>query len=92
MSEWPNRIPFDLYEEFEARQTGDWKTALRVWAKAHGLKLKLQWWSRLERQMVDLNSRRYIPGPQDHWAAVKEWLEEYDVPAPERLPVWPEQK
>ncbi len=92
MSKWPTRIPFDLYEEIEARQIEDWQAALRVWAKHHGLKLKIQWYQQLEHQMADLHSRRYVPGPQDHWAAIKESLEQHEVPVPENLPGWPEQK
>ncbi|MCG7520834.1 hypothetical protein [Ruegeria sp. Ofav3-42] len=90
MTKWPNRIPFDLHKELEARPVTDWEAALRVWAKAHGLKLKIQWYPQLQRTMADLHSRRYTAKPQDHWAAIKEWLERHDVPAPEKLPGWPE--
>ena len=92
MTNWPSRIPFDLHAELESRRTDDWQKALRAWAKVHGLKLKIQWWRQLERAMADLHSRRYVAGPQDHWAAIEEWLERHDVPAPEQLPEWPEQE
>ena len=82
MSDWPNRIPFDLHKELEARRVDDWHVALRVWAKTHGLKLKLQWFGQLERKMADLHSRKYTANPQDHWAAIKEWLERKSVPVP----------
>ncbi|WP_420584882.1 hypothetical protein [Ruegeria sp.] len=84
--DWPNRIPFDLHKQLEARPIDGWQAALRVWAKAHGLKLKIQWWRQLEITIADLHSRRYVVKPQDHWMAIKEWLERHDVPAPEKLP------
>nr|WP_321252934.1 hypothetical protein [uncultured Ruegeria sp.] len=87
---WPNRIPFDLHKELESRSLPDWEAALRVWAKSHGLKLKIQWFPRLQRTIADLHSRRYVAKPQDHWAAIKDWLERNDVPAPDGLPGWPE--
>lgn len=88
---WPSGIPFDLHNELEARPITDWEPALRVWAKAHGLKLKVQWFPQLQRSMDDLHSRRYTAKPQDHWAAIKEWLERHEVEAPGNLPGWPEQ-
>jgi hypothetical protein len=87
---WPNRIPFDLHKELEARRIDDWQAALRAWAKRHGLKLKLLWWSDLERKVADLHSMRFTAKPQDHWAVIREWLELHEVPAPENLPGWPE--
>lgn len=87
---WPNRIPFDLHKELESRRIDEWDAALRAWAKTHGLKLKIVWWRQLEISMADLHSRRYTSKPQDHWMAIKEWLERHDVPAPSRLPEWPE--
>ncbi len=90
MTVWPNRIPFDLHKDLEAYRVDEWGTALRVWSKRHGLRLKLQWWPQLEKAIADLHSRRYLAKPQDHWAAIKEWLERHDVPAPEKLPEWPE--
>jgi len=90
MKNWPNRIPVDLHNELESRHVDDWQTALRVWAKSHGLKLKLQWWRQLEVSIADLRSRRYTAKPQDYWAAIKEWLERHDVSAPDKLPEWPE--
>lgn len=92
MSDWPHRIPLDLQVELESRPVVDWQAALRAWAKAHGLKLKLQWWPQLERQMAELQARRYIAGSQDYWAAIREWLIRKDVDAPNKLPVWPEQE
>jgi hypothetical protein len=87
---WPNRIPFDLHKELESRPIPDWEAALRVWSKAHGLKLKIQWFAQLQRAISDLHSRRYTARPQDHWAAIKEWLERHEVQAPKNLPEWPE--
>lgn len=90
MTNWPNRIPFDLHKELEARPITDWEAAIRTWAKAHGLKLKIQWYPQLQRAISDLHSRPYTAKPQDHWAAIKEWLERHDVEAPAKLPIWPE--
>ncbi|WP_170760012.1 hypothetical protein [Ruegeria lacuscaerulensis] len=90
MTNWPYRIPFDLHKELEARPVTDWESALRVWAKHHRLKLKIQWYPQLSRTISDLQSRRYTAKSQDHWMAIKEWLERHDVLAPDNLPGWPE--
>ncbi|MEM6891666.1 MAG: hypothetical protein AAF636_26620 [Pseudomonadota bacterium] len=87
---WPNRIPFDLHKDIESRDIDQWDAALRAWAKRHGLKLKVMWWRQLEIRIADLHARRYTAKSQDHWAAIKEWLERHDVQAVERLPKWPE--
>ncbi len=91
MTTWPNRIPLDLCKEIEARPVDDWQGALRAWAKTHDLKLKIMWWRQLEITIEDLQSRRYTANPQDYWMAIKEWLERKGVPAPAKLPGWPEQ-
>ncbi|MES0824257.1 hypothetical protein [Ruegeria sp. SCP11] len=90
MTTWPDRIPFHLHKEFETRRVDDWQTALCVWVKSHGLKLKLLWWADLERKIADLHSYRFSAGSQDHWAVIREWLERNDVPALEKLPGSPE--
>lgn len=92
MSDWPYRIPFDLYKELESRRADDWQAAMRAWAKSHGLRIKLHWWPSLEGQIADLHSRRYTAGSQDHWAAMRDWLVRNDVPVPNNLRGWPEQE
>ncbi|CUH48980.1 hypothetical protein RUA4292_03172 [Ruegeria atlantica] len=85
-TDWPNRIPFDLHADLESHSEGEWETVLRAWAKRHGIKLKIQWYLPLQQTIEDLHSRRYVAKPQDHWAAIKEWSERHDVPAPDKLP------
>ncbi|WP_170381025.1 hypothetical protein [Ruegeria atlantica] len=90
MTTWPHRIPFDLHKELEAHTIDGWQGALRAWAKTLGLKLKIQSWRQLEITIADPHSRRYMAKPKGHWAAIKEWLERHEVPAPDKLPGWPE--
>ena len=87
---WPNTIPYDLECEMQARDATDWKSALRAWSKTHKLRLKLQWFADLEREMETLESYRFIAGSQDRWVRIKEWLSANNVPVPSDLPTRPE--
>jgi len=91
MPEWSRTIPYDLYETLEAADHDAWEPAFRAWARSHKLKLKLQWDRDLLRRVGELDQWRWAPKVQDRWAAMREWLVAHDVPAPDGLPVRPEQ-
>ncbi|MBO9451430.1 hypothetical protein J7426_14245 [Tropicibacter sp. R16_0] len=91
MPEWPHTIPHDLDILLEAHEVVDWEKPLRVWAKRHGLRIKLQWIQDLDRRLRELDEWRATPKNSDRWARIREWLIAYEVEAPERLPIRPEQ-
>lgn len=84
---WPNTIPEDLRISIEEHGQSEWLEAFKPWAREHGLKIKLQWISELERAMAELDSWRWPPKAQDRWIPIKEMLERNGVEAPKALPL-----
>ena len=92
MNEWPEQIPHDLQLGFESNRNDVWRTTLQQWAKAHGLKLKIQWFRGLETEMAELHHRHFDASPADHWYLIRHWLTRHDVPVPSNLPIRPRQQ
>ena len=46
----------------------------------------------LARKLAALDAYQSPAFDADRWAVIKEWLEEHEVPAPDRLPTAPEVK
>jgi hypothetical protein len=85
MIEWPEQIPHDLQHGFESNRKDDWRLTLQKWAKAHSLKLKIQWFRGLETAMAELHDRHFDASPADHWYLIRHWLTRHDVPVPSNL-------
>ena len=44
----------------------------------------------LARKLASLDEYKSPASDADRWAVIKEWLEQHEVPAPDRLPSAPE--